>query len=140
MPVDLGDQAELAALVGQEKKAREKLEAAREALALWVRRGKLAKERGEIYLAREAMKRGQEAKADLDTAQREINSLAMQKDVLKSGARRHGVQPSADAQALVEAFRMQGLAPEEQELTEMQRETEAELALGEMKKALKPGS
>lgn len=128
------NQAEMAVLVFYEKKALERLDKAREELALWVERGKLAARKGRPILARQAKSRALEAKAELDRAQADLNGLQAKKRALRSGrpAGPSGAE-TIRAETLVEQFRMRGLAPEEAELDEMQRRAEAEVALAAMK-------
>jgi hypothetical protein len=128
------NQAEMAVLVFYEKKALERLDTAREELALWVERGKLAARKGRPILARQAKARALEAKAELDRAQADLNGLQAKKKALRSGrpAGPSGAE-TIRAETLVEQFRMRGLAPEEAELDEMQRRAEADVALAAMK-------
>jgi hypothetical protein len=129
LPINPGDHAEMAILIRREKLANERIEKATGDLALWVRRGKLAKEKGKLDMARQAMDRAIEAKRILDKAQFELETLQMDKDVLKSGAQMPDDESVIRAEVLVEQFRMQGFAPEEQELKEMQADVEAEFEL-----------
>ena len=133
MPIDPGDHAELAILIRREHSAQAKRETVLDDLELWVERGKLAKAKGELDLARQALERALTAKTSLEAVDLELETIRMAKDVLKRNARKPDESEAViRAEVLVEQFRMQGLAPEEQELREMAEEVEAELALEEL--------
>jgi hypothetical protein len=138
--IDDVERLQMAQLIRQERETQEKRDAAREALATWVRRGKLAIKAGETELAREAKRRALEAKDELAAAEEELERLVGAKRRLRREARRPDEQPTTNAELLVEHFRLQGFAPEEQEMNEVTARAEAELAVDALKGAQRPAA
>ena len=88
MSFDAGDQAEMTVLILREKEAEEIFGKAREELTVWLKRAKLAKEKGEFDLSFQAKQRALQAKREMEEAQLELEKIAMEKDVLRRSARK----------------------------------------------------
>jgi hypothetical protein len=131
--IDDVDRLQMAQLILREREAQEKLDTAKQALSTWVRRGKLAVKAGEVELAREAKKRALEARDEIVAAEAELEQLTGAKRRLRREARRPDERPTTNAEMLVEHFRLQGLAPEDQEMREVVAQAEAELGVEALK-------
>lgn len=131
--VDELDQARMTHLILQERDAEEALGEAREAVMLWVKRGRLAQSKGELELARQAKGRADQAKEQFIQARARLDSLQSQKRALRREARRPDGAQTFRAEMLVEQFRLQGISPEEQEADEIARRMGAEIELGRLR-------
>jgi hypothetical protein len=138
--IDEVERAEMAHLILREKDAQDKATAAREALALWVKRGKLAVKAGETALAGEAKKQALEARSELLAAEQELELVQAAKRRLRREARRPDDQSTTNAELLVENFRMQGFAPEEQELEDIAARGEAQMTIDALRAPAAPAA
>jgi hypothetical protein len=128
--------AEMAALIKQEKELEEELEEARSHVLLWARRGKLALAAGEKALATAARSKAVEAQAEFKRAQTQLDEIRHRKNAVRMDWRRptgQDAERTIQAEVLLEQFRMQGLAPEEEELEQVSAQAGAEEALRELK-------
>ncbi len=118
-----------------------KQRAKREAeFATWKSRTKLAAERGETELARQALARAEELQGSLAALKRDERELEFKVGELKRRLANVQQEPelSVDADALLEQLR--GVVGDDQETKEALAETEAELALEELRRRMEGGS
>lgn len=108
----------------------------------WKSRTKLAAERGETELARQALTRAEELQASIASVKREERELEFKVEELKRRLTNLQREPelSVNADALLEQLR--AVAGEDQETNEGIAETEAELALEELRRKMEgePGN
>lgn len=108
--VDPGIHAEMTILVKREKELHELIETfEKEELPLWNKRVKLAEQKGMLELASEAEQRVRQLEQKLSEAELELDSIAMQKSMLRKESRRPTGQEVARSEALLEQIRMTGL-------------------------------
>lgn len=108
--VDPGIHAEMTILIRREKELEEQVKELNDAeIPLWIKRVRLAEEKGMSELADEARGRVRELKARLDKAKAEIDSIDMQKSMLRHESRRPKGHEVDRAEALLEQVRMAGL-------------------------------
>jgi len=106
----------------------------------WKSRTKLAAERGETELARQALARAEELQGSLAALKRDERELEFKVGELKRRLANVQQEPelSVDADALLEQLR--GVVGDDQETKEALAETEAELALEELRRRMEGGS
>lgn len=108
--VDPGIHAEMTILIKREKELKRTIEELEtEEIPLWEKRVKLADQKGMTELADEAEGRVQELRRKVAEAQREIDSIDMQKQMLRYESKRPSGREVERAEALVESVRLAGL-------------------------------
>ncbi len=106
----------------------------------WKSRTKLAADRGETELAKQALVRAEEVQTSLASLKREERELEFKVDELKRRLGNLQKQPelTVNADALLEQLR--SVVGDDQETNEAIAETEAELALDELRRRMDDGS
>lgn len=139
MGINEGDRAVMAALLIEEKQARERIARAEELIARWQPRIALAEQRGRSDLALEARRQLEEALREREAAQHEVERIAQEKAMLRHEVNRPAGNAAGEAHAevLLESFREIGVDPEAVELKELERENTAEDALAALKARMK---
>lgn len=119
------------------RKQREEKEAE---LATWKSRTKLAADRGETELARQALARAEEAQASFAKLRREERDLEFKVTELKRRLQNLQREPelSVNADALLD--QLTGVVGDDQATNEAIAETEAELALEELRRKMEEES
>lgn len=124
--------AEMTILIRREKELEEQLAELKEELPVWAKRVRLAEDKGMTDLADEARVRARELKAKYDKAQQELDSIDMQKSMLRHQSRRPSGNEVERAEALLEQVRQAGLVdPDKAKWDELERKArERKLAEG----------
>ena len=121
--VDPGIHAEMTILIRRENELEETINELRDdELPLWKKRVRLAEEKGMSDLADEARGRLRELQDKLEKSVRELESIEMQKSMLRKESRRPSGSEVARSEALLEQVRMAGLVdPDKSEWDELER-------------------
>lgn len=122
--------AEMTILVRREKELNEQVaDLESKELPLWAKRVQLAENKGMADLADEARGRLRELQAQLTSAKGELDSIEMQKSMLRHQARRPSGVEVARAEHLVEQARLAGLVdPDRADWDELERRARAKSA------------
>jgi len=122
--------AEMTILIRREKELEEEiLELQSEEIPLWSKRVGLAENKGMAELADEARGRVRELQAQLDKNQKELDSIDMQKSMLRYESKRPSGNEVERAEALLEQVRAAGLVdPDATDWDEVERKAKANRA------------
>ena len=136
----MGDHAEMAALLIEEKQARKKFDEAREAFELWESRLERAESAGRDDLVQLALQELADAKQKGQEAKHAFERLKNEKSMLRVGSRlRDQPETVGQAEALVEDFRSMGINPEDEEIREVVKEQSAIDMLASLKNKMDRG-
>lgn len=127
--------AYVAGFIASQKQAETDLNAAEEELTLWKKRTALATERGETDLARQSLARAEEAHQSVVKLRAEKRDLDFRVTELKSRLSRVKKQPEFSVNAEALSDQLAGIVGDH-ETAESVRQTEAELALEELKRKM----
>lgn len=116
--------AEMTMLIRREKELEEEIaELEGEELPLWQKRVGLAEQKGMPDLADEARGRVRELMAKVDKNKRELDSIDMQKSMLRKQSKRPSGREVERAEALLEQVRAAGLVdPDKQKWDDLERQ------------------
>ena len=133
--------AQMTHLVMRQKELERELESLRQDLPTWERRVQLAQEKGMAELAQQAQEKVAQVRARGRQVKLELETLDMEKDMLRKQHRMPSGQPVAQAEAMLEQVRAGGLVdPDRAELDRLDTKGEAlDDALAALKKKLQAG-
>lgn len=121
--VDPGIHAEMTILIQREKELERDIEELeKKEIPLWAKRVGLAEDKGMADLADQARARVRELKTKLDASRAELDSIEMQKSMLRHESRRPSGREVERAEHLLEQVRLAGLVdPDKKDWDDLER-------------------
>ena len=129
MPIDPYLHAQMTNLVMREKELLQEEEKLKEDIPLWSKRVKLATDKGMHDLARQAQEKLDELTAREGSLRTELDTIGMEKDMIRKQSRMPSGNEVARAEAMLEQVRQGGLVdPDRASFEQEMRDLEAEVA------------